>query len=102
MKKILWLLFVFFNFLILNGQKFSISGKVADFEKKPVENATVYLLKQKDSSVINYTSTNKEGKFSLKINELNEPSILKIDAEKLIPYSKKFDKIDQSITLENI
>ncbi|GAA5086181.1 TonB-dependent receptor [Chryseobacterium ginsengisoli] len=67
-----------------------------------MENATVYLLKQKDSSVINYTSTNKEGKFSLKTNELTESSILKIDAEKLISYSKKFDKINQSIDLENI
>lgn len=102
MKKILWLLIFSFNFLLLNGQKFSLDGKVLDFEKKPIENATVYLLKQKDSSVINYTSTNKEGKFSLKTNELNEPSILKIDAEKLISYSKKLEKIDQSINLENI
>lgn len=102
MKKILWLLLFSFNFLLLNGQKLSINGKVTDFEKKPVENATVYLLKQKDSSVINYTSTNKEGKFSLKTDELTESSILKIDAEKLISYSKKFDKINQSIDLENI
>ncbi|KIC63485.1 outer membrane beta-barrel protein [Chryseobacterium taiwanense] len=102
MKKILWLLIFSFNFLLLNGQKFSLDGKVLDFEKKPIENATVYLLKQKDSSVINYTSTNKEGKFSLKTNELNEPSILKVDAEKLISYSKKLEKIDQSINLENI
>ncbi|WP_345200432.1 TonB-dependent receptor [Chryseobacterium ginsengisoli] len=102
MKKILWLLLFSFNFLIVSGQKLSINGKVTDFEKKPVENATVYLLKQKDSSVINYTSTNKEGKFSLKTNELTESSILKIDAEKLISYSKKFDKINQSIDLENI
>lgn len=102
MKKFLWLLIFSFNFLILSAQKFSIDGKVMDFEKKPVENATVYLLKQKDSSVINYTSTNKEGKFSLKTDELTESSILKIDAEKLISYSKKFDKINQSIDLQNI
>lgn len=87
---------------MLNGQKFSISGKITDFEKKPVENATVYLLKQKDSSVINYTSTNKEGKFSLKTDALNDSSILKIDAEKLVSYSKIFNKISQSIDLENI
>jgi hypothetical protein len=102
MKKFLWLLIFSLNFLMLNGQKFNIDGKVADFEKKPVENATVYLLKQKDSSIINYTSTNKEGRFLLKTNELNEPSILKVDADKLISYSKKFEKIDQSISLENI
>jgi hypothetical protein len=102
MKKILWFLIFSFNFLILNGQKFSIEGTVSNFEKKPVENATVYLLKQKDSTVINYTSTNKEGKFSLKTNELSEPSILKVDADKLISYSKNFNKIDGSVNLNQI
>ncbi|MFC3159030.1 Outer membrane protein beta-barrel family protein [Chryseobacterium arachidis] len=102
MKKILWLLIFLFNCLLLNAQKFSVNGKVADFEKKPVENATVYLLKQKDSAVINYSTTDKEGKFSLKTNEINEPSVLKIDADKLIPYSKIFDKINQSIELGSI
>jgi len=102
MKKILWLLLFTFSFLGLSGQKFSIDGKISDHEKKPVENATVYLLKQKDSAIINYTSTNKEGKFSLKTDEIKEPSILSVDADPLISYSKKFDKIDQSYTLDEI
>lgn len=90
-----------FNVLILHAQKLYIDGKVSDFEKKPLENATIYLLKQKDSSIVNYTSTNKEGKFSLKIDEVREPSILKIDAEKL-SYSKAFEKIEQSLSLGDI
>ncbi len=97
MKKILWLLVLLFQFLILNGQKLSIDGKVVDSEKKPMENATVYLLKQKDSSIINYTSTNKEGKFSLKTGEVKESSILKVDAENFISYSKIFKEISQSV-----
>lgn len=97
MKKILWLLMFLLPFLLLNGQKFSVEGKVVDFKKKPLENATVYLLKQKDSSIVNYTSTNKEGKFSLKTDELKEASILKVDAEKSVSYSKIFDKISQSV-----
>ncbi len=52
MKKNLLLLFLFFNAVILNAQKLNLDGKVLNFEKKPVENATVYLLKQKDSSII--------------------------------------------------
>ncbi|WP_294304130.1 TonB-dependent receptor [uncultured Chryseobacterium sp.] len=97
MKKILWLLVLLFQFLILNGQKLSIDGKVVDSEKKPMENATVYLLKQKDSSIINYTSTNKEGKFLLKTGEVKESSILKVDAENFISYSKIFKEISQSV-----
>ncbi|WP_326984799.1 TonB-dependent receptor [Chryseobacterium sp. MYb264] len=102
MRKLLFLLFLAVNSLILNAQKFNIDGKVSNFEKKPVENATVYLLKQKDSSIVNYTSTNKEGKFSLKTDELQEPSILKIDADKFISYSKNLEKIEQSSSLGDI
>ncbi|NML72336.1 outer membrane beta-barrel protein [Chryseobacterium sp. RP-3-3] len=102
MKKILWLLLLAFNSMVLYGQNLSINGKVSDFDKKPVENATIYLLKEKDSSIINYTATNKEGKFSLKTDALNEPAILKINVEKLSPYSKKVEKISQSIALGDI
>lgn len=102
MKKILWLLLLAFNGMILYAQNLQINGKVSDFDQKPVENATIYLLKEKDSSIINYTATNKEGKFSLKTDALNEPSILKINVEKLSPYSKKLEKISHSITLGDI
>lgn len=102
MKKILLVLILLINIAILNGQKLSIDGKVMNFEKKPVENATVYLLKQKDSSIINYTPTNKEGKFSLKTDPFNEPTVLKIDAEKLTSYSKNIEKMDQSLSLGSI
>ena len=101
MKKILLLLFGLFSFLMIHAQKLHIDGKVYDLEKKPVENATIYLLKAKDSSIINYTATNKEGKFSLKIDEVSEPSLLKIDTEKS-SYSKSFEKIEQSLSLDDI
>lgn len=102
MNKILFLLMITFSIIVVKAQKFSIDGKVSNFEKKPIENATVYLLKQKDSSIVNYTATNKEGKFSLKTDELNEPSILKIDADKLISYTKNIEKLDKSLTLGDI
>ncbi|WP_454047176.1 outer membrane beta-barrel protein [Chryseobacterium sp. Marseille-Q8038] len=102
MKKTLLLLTLMFTVIILHGQKLHIDGKIFDSEKKPIENSTVYLLKEKDSSIINYTATNKEGKFSLKIDEIKEPSILKIDADKLSSYSKKFEKIDRALSLGEI
>lgn len=102
MKKTLLLLTLMFTVIILHAQKLHIDGKISDSEKKAIENATVYLLKEKDSSIINYTATNREGKFSLKIDDVKEPSILKIDADKLSSYSKKIDKIDQSLSLGDI
>jgi hypothetical protein len=102
MKKLAILLILTFNILILNAQKLNIDGKILGLEKKPIENATVYLLKEKDSSIINYTATNREGKFSLKADELNEPSILKIDADKMISFSKRLEKIEKSFSLGDI
>ncbi|MDN3691721.1 outer membrane beta-barrel protein [Chryseobacterium tructae] len=101
MKKILLLLFLICNVLIVYSQRLYIDGKVSDPEKKPVEDATVYLLKAKDSSIINYTSSNKEGKFSLQTDEVNEASFLKIDTEKL-SYSKALEKINKSLSLGDI
>ena len=95
-------MFLFFNAVNLNAQKLSIDGKVVNFEKKPVENATVYLLKEKDSSIINYTATNREGKFSLKTDELQEAAVLKIDADKLLSFTKNYEKITQSTSLGDI
>lgn len=102
MEKKYWLLFFVLSNLFFNAQKLSIDGKVLNFEKKPVENATVYLLKQKDSSIVNYTATNSEGKFSLKTDVLSESTVLKIDADKFLNYSKTFEKIDQLISLGEI
>ncbi|RQO38397.1 hypothetical protein DBR39_14770 [Chryseobacterium sp. KBW03] len=102
MKKTLLLLALIFTAFILHAQKLHLDGKILDSEKKAIENATVYLLKEKDSSIVNYTATNKEGKFSLKLDDIKEPSILKIDADKLSSYSKKFQKIDQSLSLGDI
>lgn len=102
MKKIALLLILTLNFVILNAQKLNIDGKIINFEKKGIENATVYLLKEKDSSIINYTATNREGRFSLKADELKEPSILKIDADKMVSFSKHLEKIEKSFSLGDI
>jgi hypothetical protein len=93
MKRILLLwIFLVCPVLILHAQKLYINGKVSDSGKHPIENITVYLLKAKDSSIVNYTATNKEGKFSLKIHEQEVPSILKIDTDKL-SYSKDLKRL---------
>lgn len=101
MKKILLFVFLVCNLLIVHAQRLHIDGKIFDPEKKTVENATIYLLKAKDSSIINYTATNKEGKFSLQTDEVREPSFLKIDTEKL-SYSKALENIEQSLSLGDI
>ncbi len=94
MTKKLWLLF-FFIVLKLSSQTFSINGKVTDENNNPIENATVSLIKQKDSSIINFTGTNKKGSFEIKIPQQNEASFLQISGDKFRSFSKKFDIINK-------
>ncbi|MBD8082156.1 TonB-dependent receptor [Chryseobacterium caseinilyticum] len=102
MRKILSLFFLLGLFLVANAQKISLDGKVKASDQKPLPNATVYLLKSKDSTIINYTSSNSEGRFSLKTDQINESSILKVEADKHSVFSKIFDKIDSSVDLGEI
>ena len=100
MKKF-WLLFIFFT-LKLNAQTYTISGKVTDDNNNRLENATVFLIKQKDSSIINFTGTNKNGSFEIKIPQQKEVSFLQITGDRLKTYTKKFDIINKDEKLGNI
>jgi len=102
MRKILYLFFLVGLFLVTSAQKISLDGKIKASDRKPITNATIYLLKSKDSTIINYTSSNSEGRFSLKTDPVKESSILKIEADKHTIFSKSFDKIDNSLNLGEI
>ncbi|MGL2966530.1 outer membrane beta-barrel protein [Flavobacterium sp. XGLA_31] len=57
----------------------SLKGKVVDQTTKlPIESATVYLTAVKDSSLVDYTITNKLGDFNLKIKKSNKEVFLKV------------------------
>lgn len=88
MKKFFFFLLFFFAYHF-GAQTFSISGKVQDSENNALENATVSLLKQKDSSVVNFTGTSAAGSFSFKVPKQNEPTFLQISNDK----SRVFIKI---------
>lgn len=77
----LFLLFILFIGILHYGQSLNLTGKIVDQSGKPIEDATVYLLKQKDSSIINYTNSGKEGNFSLKFDKIQEPVLFKVNAE---------------------
>lgn len=97
MKKFL-LLFILFA-IQLSAQTYTIEGKVHDSDNKPLENVTVSLLKQKDSSVVNFTGTNNNGSFSFKIPKQKEPTFLQISNDKFRMFSKKYETIDQNIEI---
>lgn len=107
MKKIftlstLLLVFVF----TANAQKAdgSVKGKLADtISKQPLAEATVTLLDAKDSSVITYTLTNKQGLFELK-NLLEGNYVLVISHVSMEPIRKNIavNTSSKNIDLGNI
>lgn len=80
MPKSLYLVLAFFITSITFAQStISLKGKVVDETNKlPIESATVYLTSVKDSSVVDYTITNKVGGFNFKIKKSDKPVYLKI------------------------
>jgi hypothetical protein len=80
MPKHLALLLFLLLFSIANAQKtISFKGKIIDASSKiPIESATVYLTSVKDSTIVDYTITNKFGAFEIAVKKSNQPLILKV------------------------
>lgn len=60
------------------GQSVTLKGKVTDDTDLPLESATVYLSRVKDSSVVDYTISDKNGNWELKTPKITSPVYLKI------------------------
>lgn len=85
--------FLFFSCLSFAQNTITVKGKVIDKNSGlPIESVTVYLSVAKDSSLIDYTITNKTGNFELSVKKITQPVFLKIA---LIGYQ------DHKVRLEN-
>lgn len=97
--------FLFFIFLLLQtyvfSQQISITGKVMS-GNIAVDNATVYLLKESDSTIINYTSTNASGNFNLKVDKILQPTFLRVNSDLNEEYFNRFEKIEGPLSLGTI
>ena len=68
-----------FSSFVISQTSITLKGKVIDHATKlPIESATVYLTSVKDSSVVDYTITNKLGFFTFKIKKSDKPISLKV------------------------
>lgn len=70
---------LFFNSFLFSQNTITLKGKVIDpTTKLPIESATVYLTSVKDSSVVDYTITNKTGNFFIKVKKSDKALNLKV------------------------
>ncbi len=96
MFKPLFAVFILFFVSSLNAQSLvSIKGKVIDEQTKlPLESATIYLTSKKDSTVIAYSISEKNGNFILKAPKSTNPLQLKAS---FIGYATKSQELSQLI-----
>lgn len=74
------LLFLLLCFTVSAQNNIVIKGNVYDIDtQKPVELATVYMTNVKDSTVIEYTTTDKDGLFKINTKKYDKPFFLKIN-----------------------
>ncbi|NNT71973.1 outer membrane beta-barrel protein [Flavobacterium sp. IMCC34852] len=92
-KSLCLLLVLFISSVTFAQSTITLKGKVIDETTKlPIESATVYLTAVNDSTIVDYTITNKTGNFNFKIKKSDKPVLLKVS---YISYQDfKEDKID--------
>lgn len=82
------------SFYSFAQNKITLNGKILKENlQSPIESATVYIINPKDSAVVEYTISDKEGLFQLQIKPSAQTLILKIAAEGYEEYSKNFEKL---------
>lgn len=95
--------FFLFSFGIIHAQNITISGTAIDeLLNEPVESATVYLTTQKDSTVIDYSITDKEGKFNLNIKPVNEAVTFIVSDDYSGEFRIDFETLTENKNLEEV
>lgn len=96
-KNLLTILFYFATFLALGQNTITVKGKVV--EKKsliPIESATIYLKSVKDSTVIDYTISDKNGNFALATKKINTPVYFKVAFTSYVDFSEKLENLQEN------
>ena len=104
MKKLLSVFALLFALHSFSQEKtFEITGTLlAEDSNLPIESATVYLERVKDSSVISYTISDKDGKFKLSSSTYDESLNFYASYVGYKTYFKKIDIDKENIQLNTI
>lgn len=85
-------IFIFLLFLCVAtgfSQTITLKGKITDDGNIPLEAATIYLTSVKDSSMVDYTISNKNGSWEIKTRKLTKPVFLKVSFTGLTDYKQE-------------
>jgi len=101
MSKHFLTLALFFCICIANSQNFvTVKGKIIDETSKlPLESATVFLTSKKDSTVIDYTISEKNGNFELKTRKNDQAVFLKVSYMGYKSFRKEINDLKENVEL---
>ncbi|CAM4074165.1 MULTISPECIES: outer membrane beta-barrel protein [Flavobacterium] len=102
-KKYYFFIVIISSLFSFGQNSYTISGKLLDESLKlPLESATVYFSKAKDSSVVDYTISDKNGNFKFKLKAVDYPLYLKVSYYGFSDYKKEFKNISKDLDLGTI
>ena len=103
MFKYLLSFFLLSSFFGFSQTSYNVNGKVVDaILQSPLESATVYFSKVSDSTVVDYTITDKNGDFSFKVKNIDYPVILKVSYSGYKENRSAFQNISKNHDLNSI
>jgi len=79
---------ILFTSVVFGQSPVRIVGQITDSLKNPLEAVTVYMVKEKDNTVLEYSMSNAEGKFDLKVKLPEEKVVFKASMVGFKPFSK--------------
>jgi len=77
------------------SQNITLKGKVTDDQNFPLEAATIYLTTVKDSAIIDYTISGKNGIWEIKTKKLTSPVFVKVSYLGLANYKKEYATLEE-------
>lgn len=96
-------IFLLFSTISFSQNTITIKGKVVDAsEKLPLESATIYITSAKDSTVIDYTISNRNGNFEIKTRGITQPVFLKISFMGFQDYKQQLNSVTEDIDFGTI
>lgn len=94
LKKITLLATLLFASVVFSQNSFQLSGKIVDeISKAPLESATIYLTNVKDSTIVDYTISDKNGNFNLKARKSETPINFKVSYNGYQNFNKRIENI---------
>lgn len=82
---------------------YNVKGKILDeLLQTPLESATIYFTKVSDSTVVDYTITDKNGNFNFDLKKIEFPVVLKVSYNGFKEFRKEFKNISTNYDLATI